>query len=101
MITDEMVQAAADAIGAAWDTDEDDDERMRVYARAALTAAAPLIAAAERDACLALVDEKYQQRLVEVHALRAEGKDATGPKDSGITLAFLGGAIRQRARSAP
>lgn len=29
------MEAAADAIGAAWDTDEDGDERMRVYARAA------------------------------------------------------------------
>jgi hypothetical protein len=32
------LEAAADAIGDAWDTDEDDDERLRVYARAAVQA---------------------------------------------------------------
>lgn len=36
---DALVERAADAIGDAWDCEKDDDERLRVYARAALRAA--------------------------------------------------------------
>jgi hypothetical protein len=51
IVTDDLVRAAAEAIGDAWDTEADDDERLEVYARAALAAVAPLIAAAEREQC--------------------------------------------------
>lgn len=37
--SDEMVAVAADAIGAVWDCEEEDDERLLVYAQAALVAA--------------------------------------------------------------
>ncbi|RJP45462.1 hypothetical protein C4587_00770 [Candidatus Parcubacteria bacterium] len=39
----ELVEKMADAIGEAWDCPEEDDDRLRVYARAALAIARPII----------------------------------------------------------
>ncbi len=60
----EWVEAAADAIGEAWDTDEDDDERMRVYARAALAAVAPLIRRATLEEAAEVADNFDKNRSV-------------------------------------
>jgi len=54
-LPDEMIETAADAIANAWDTPEDDDARLRVYARAALSAVLPLIRAAVIEECAKIV----------------------------------------------
>lgn len=62
MTDDELVVKMADAIGDVWDCEEEDDDRLRVYARAALAVAKPVIRdEALEEAAVIVAGDVYQE----------------------------------------
>lgn len=72
---DALIEAMADAIGDVWDCQEEDDDRLRVYARAALAVARKAILEEAASACENLlfgidIDE-FREMTKKEHSARA------------------------------
>jgi hypothetical protein len=67
----ELIEKMADAIGEVWDCPEEDDERLLVYARAALSIAKPVI----RDEALEEAMKAAAPPAWQKGSFRAEGRE--------------------------